>query len=92
MSEYDAASTADEERSVARVLGLYCASCHMIDGAGASSAPDLSRVGARHDAEWLRQWIASPESVDPLASMPPFEEVLTPQELDATAAYLASRR
>jgi cbb3-type cytochrome oxidase cytochrome c subunit len=64
----------------------------MIDGAGVSSAPDLSAIGARHDASWLRQWIASPESVDPLASMPPFEDLLTPQELDAVARYLASRQ
>ena len=82
----------DDDRTAALVLGRYCASCHMIDGAGASSAPDLSRVGATQDAAWLRRWIASPESVDPLASMPPFEEVLTPQELDAVARHLAARR
>src|SRR5262249_24483271 len=38
------------ERTAALTLGRYCATCHMIDGAGASSAPDLSTVGARHDA------------------------------------------
>ena len=80
------------ERTASIVLGRYCASCHMIDGAGASSAPDLSNVGARHDLEWLRRWVASPESVDPLASMPPFGDVLTPQEMDAVTNYLAGRR
>ena len=80
------------ERSASIVLGRYCASCHMIDGAGASSAPDLSNVGARHDLAWLRRWVANPESVDPLASMPPFGDVLTPQEMDAVTNYLAGRR
>jgi len=80
------------ERTASMVLGRYCASCHMIDGAGASSAPDLSNVGTRHDLEWLRRWITNPENVDPLASMPPFGEVLTPQELDAVATFLAARR
>jgi len=74
------------------VLGRYCASCHMIDGEGASSAPDLSNVGARHDIDWLRRWITSPEDVDPLASMPPFGNVLTPGEMEAVTAFLAARR
>ena len=80
------------ERTAAVVLGRYCASCHMIDGEGASSAPDLSNVGARHDADWLRRWIANPEEVDPLASMPPFGDVLSAAELDALTKFLAARR
>jgi ubiquinol-cytochrome c reductase cytochrome b subunit len=81
-----------DERTAAVVLGRYCASCHMIDGEGASSAPDLSNVGARHDADWLRRWITSPEDVDPLASMPPFGDVLSDAEMDALTKFLAARR
>ena len=64
----------------------------MIDGEGASSAPDLSNVGARHDVDWLRRWITSPEDVDPLASMPPFGDVLSAAEMDALTKFLAARR
>jgi ubiquinol-cytochrome c reductase cytochrome b subunit len=73
-------------------LGRYCATCHMIDGEGGSSAPDLSRVGARHDAAWLREWIASPESVDPFATMPPFGDALTSEQMTALVNYLAARK
>ena len=81
-----------DERTAAVVLGRYCASCHMIDGEGASSAPDLSNVGARHDIDWLRRWISNPEDVDPLASMPPFGDVLSDAEMDALTKFLAARR
>ena len=73
-------------------MGKYCATCHTIDGEGGNSAPDLSRVGATRDAEWLRRWITSPESVDPFASMPPFGETLTKEQMDAIVAYLAARK
>jgi mono/diheme cytochrome c family protein len=79
-------------RLVALTLGRYCASCHMLDGEGASSAPDLSHVGATRDVEWLRTWIASPESVDPFASMPAFGDTLSGEELRAIVAYLAARK
>jgi ubiquinol-cytochrome c reductase cytochrome b subunit len=85
-------SVSAQERTAALALGRHCATCHMIDGAGGSAAPDLSNVGARHDAAWLRAWISNPESVDALASMPGFSETLTPQQLDAVVAYLASRK
>jgi mono/diheme cytochrome c family protein len=81
-----------EERQAAIVLGTYCATCHMIDGEGASAAPDLSRVGATRDASWLRQWISAPEAVDPFASMPPFANLLTEAEMTAVVNYLAARR
>jgi ubiquinol-cytochrome c reductase cytochrome b subunit len=81
-----------EERTAALILGRYCATCHMIDGAGGSAAPDLSTVGARHDAAWLRMWITDPESVDELASMPSFGETLTKEQMDAVVGYLASRK
>jgi ubiquinol-cytochrome c reductase cytochrome b subunit len=81
-----------EQRTAALTLGRHCAMCHMLDGAGNSTAPDLSAVGARHDAAWLRKWITDPESVDAFSSMPPFGQTLTPQQMDAVVAYLASRK
>ena len=53
---------------------------------------DLTREGTRHDATWLKQWIADPESVDPAANMPSFEGRLTDAQLTAIANYLAGRK
>ena len=78
-----------QTRTVSLILGRYCANCHMIDGDGASSAPDLTRVGASHDREWLHQWITSPEDVDPFASMPAFGEALSADEMNTLVDYLA---
>jgi ubiquinol-cytochrome c reductase cytochrome b subunit len=79
-------------RLASLTLGRYCATCHMIDGEGGNSAPDLTRVGSTRDAEWLRKWITSPESVDPFASMPPFGDTLTKEQMDAIVEYLAARK
>ncbi|HAZ45074.1 MAG TPA: cytochrome C [Cyanobacteria bacterium UBA11369] len=38
-----------------------CASCHSIDGSGASYGPDLKTVTQRRDRNWLVNWIAAPE-------------------------------
>jgi putative heme-binding domain-containing protein len=40
-----------------------CASCHSIDGSGASYGPDLKTVTQRRDRNWLVNWIAAPEKV-----------------------------
>jgi mono/diheme cytochrome c family protein len=81
-----------DEHAAAFVLGRYCAACHTIDGEGGLGAPDLTRVGAMRDAKWLRDWISSPESVDPAASMPAFGEVLTEEQMTAVVNYLAARK
>jgi mono/diheme cytochrome c family protein len=81
-----------EERTAVRVLGRYCAACHMIDGEGASSAPDLTRAGEMNDAMTLRDWITSPEDVDGNASMPPFGGTLSDEEMTAIVNYLAARK
>ena len=80
------------EQTAAMVLGRYCASCHMVDGEGASSAPDLTAIGRTRDATWLKEWITDPSLVDPIASMPAFGEALTDGEMDAVVAHLARRR
>ena len=83
----------DEKTRVAsRVIGRYCASCHMIDGEGSAIGPDLTRVGAQRDAKWLHEWITQPDAVEPAASMPAFGEVLTEQEMMVIVEYLAARK
>jgi mono/diheme cytochrome c family protein len=81
-----------EAHTASVVLGTYCASCHMIDGEGGSSAPDLSATGATRDAAWLREWITDPSAVDPFANMPAFGGVLTEEQMTAIVNYLAARK
>jgi ubiquinol-cytochrome c reductase cytochrome b subunit len=81
-----------ETRTAILVYGRHCGNCHRIDGEGVNQAPDLSRIGAEHDADWLREWIYDPEAIDPFTDMPPFYDRLTDGELAAIASYLAARR
>jgi ubiquinol-cytochrome c reductase cytochrome b subunit len=74
------------------VYARYCVGCHVIDGDGGRDGPDLSKVGGEHDQAFLERLIADPEAVDPDAEMPSFASRLSPAQLDAIAAYLASRK
>jgi ubiquinol-cytochrome c reductase cytochrome b subunit len=76
----------------ARIFARYCVGCHVIDGDGGSEGPDLSHEGSKHDLDTLRRWITDPEAVDPKADMPAFGDRLTPEELEAIARHIASRR
>ena len=91
-SSDDAPQVPAHERRAATILGRYCVTCHTIDGDGGSSAPDLTRVGASRDATWLRAWITQPDAVDPFATMPPFDGVLSNEEMNALVTYLAARK
>jgi len=74
------------------VFGAWCANCHIIDGEGVKTGPDLTHIGEKRDAKWLQSWIADPESVDAKADMPAFGDRLSPDELAAVADFLASRK
>ena len=81
-----------QEGVAALIVGRYCSSCHMLDGEGSSSAPDLTTVGRTRDAKWLREWITDPSLVDPAASMPAFGAFLSEDELEAVVSHLAARK
>jgi ubiquinol-cytochrome c reductase cytochrome b subunit len=78
--------------TAAMVWARYCVGCHIIDGDGGKDGPELSKAGAEHDLPTLRTWIEDPEAVDPLAEMPAFGDRLSPEQLNAIASYLASRK
>ena len=66
--------------------------CHVIDGDGGNDGPELTHVGSKHDVKTLRSWIADPEAVKPDTDMPAFGKRLTPEQLDAIAQFVASRK
>ncbi len=65
-----------------------CAVCHAINGQGAKSGPDLTAVGAKRDATWLKAFLKDPKAANPKAKMLPFKG--TDEELEALVTYLAS--
>jgi mono/diheme cytochrome c family protein len=75
-----------------RIIGRYCASCHMIDGEGSPGAPDLSHVGANPEAQWLHDWISAPDEIDAGANMPGFGAFLSEEDMAALVKYLAARK
>jgi ubiquinol-cytochrome c reductase cytochrome b subunit len=78
--------------TVGTVYARYCVGCHVIDGEGGTDGPELSRIGGKHDLNYLKRLIADPEAVKPDAEMPSFRSRLSDAEIDAIAAYLASRK
>jgi ubiquinol-cytochrome c reductase cytochrome b subunit len=73
------------------VYARHCGNCHVIDGDGFEDGPELTHVGAKRDAKWLRAWIIDPAEIDPDAEMQAFGDRLSEEELTAIVTYLARR-
>lgn len=80
------APTESQGKLLFREQGCY--GCHTIDKFGTPIGPDLSHVGSKYSAEYLRGWLTDPASQRPWAHMPKLQ--LTRPEIEALAAYLAS--
>jgi cytochrome c oxidase subunit II len=65
-----------------------CYGCHQVGKFGTPIGPDLSHIGTKYPASYLRRWLRDPESVRPTAHMPKLE--LSPEEIASLAAYLSS--
>jgi ubiquinol-cytochrome c reductase cytochrome b subunit len=74
----------------ASVYARYCIGCHVMNGEGGTDGPELSTIGRKHDAAFMKRLIADPEALNPDAEMPSFDSRLSAAELDAIASYLAS--
>jgi cytochrome c oxidase subunit 2 len=96
-----AAKPADEETAAGlqTFLAKPCAACHTVRGTAAAgtTGPDLTHVGSRRTIAAglfettrgsLAAWIADPQTIKPGNNMPMVP--LTPEELRAVSAYLAS--
>ena len=81
-----------EIETAATVWARYCVGCHVIDGDGGDDGPNLSDAGTKHSLAELKEWIVDPEAVNPNADMPAFGDRLSPEQLDAIATYLVSRK
>ena len=83
------------------IVSMGCAGCHTIDSipeAREEVGPDLSHIGARADAAYIRESILDPNAVTasecpngpcPIGLMPPmFGIIMSPEEIDTLVAYL----
>ncbi|KWT91860.1 c-type cytochrome [Candidatus Magnetominusculus xianensis] len=77
--------------SSAAVYEKYsCSSCHLINGIGGTSGPDITHVASRHpEAEWHRKHLDNPSSVVPDSAMPPYAQ-LTEDEKKQLIEFLVS--
>jgi len=67
-----------------------CYGCHTMGKTGTPIAPDLSKIGAKHDRAYLEKWLRNPASQRPSAHMPRIE--MSESDASALAAYLSSLR
>ncbi len=85
-------SAAGQEHAVTVGEQLFksegCYGCHTVGRFGTPLGPDLSHVGARYSKAYFERWLRNPPAQRPGAHMARLE--LTPAQVDALAAYLAS--
>jgi putative heme-binding domain-containing protein len=56
-----------------------CASCHAVQGRGSAFGPDLTTIGARRNAAYLRRALTSPAAEVPQSSTPYRSDVSMPE-------------
>lgn len=87
-----AAGVAGKELSKGQLLyqSLGCFTCHMINGIGGTTGPELSHVGMRKpDTAWHIKHLKDPRSVVPNSAMPPYGH-LPEQDLKELANYMVT--
>lgn len=67
-----AAGTAGKELTAGEKVyqAQGCSACHIINGIGGTTGPDLTKVGARRDKEWLIGHFKDPSKFVPNSAMP----------------------
>jgi len=65
-----------------------CHGCHTVGRMGTPIGPDLSRVGFKYRAEYLRAWLRDPAFLRPSGHMPKLE--LTDEDVRILAAWMAT--
>jgi cbb3-type cytochrome oxidase cytochrome c subunit len=81
------ASGACASRGKEVFLQAGCVNCHRFRGLGGGDVVDLSDVGSRRDAAWIRTQIVDPASHNPASRMPPFPQI-TGFDLRSLVAFL----
>jgi mono/diheme cytochrome c family protein len=72
----------------------FCASCHAVQNAaenlvGGNVGPELTRIGSKVKAEWLRAWIRNPRLYDSETAMPHYR--FNDQQVSLLATFLEGK-
>jgi cbb3-type cytochrome oxidase cytochrome c subunit len=68
-----------------------CTRCHSIDAGRRGRAPNLSKVGSDHDADWIAAHVRDPKSHNARSGMPKYDEArINDTDLKTLAEFLAS--
>ncbi|MBM3276390.1 MAG: c-type cytochrome [Candidatus Sericytochromatia bacterium] len=65
-----------------------CASCHRVGPVGNDVGPDLTHIGSRRPADWLRKRVRDPQAIKPGVAMPPFPQI-PDADYDALIQFLS---
>ncbi|MEK6570778.1 MAG: c-type cytochrome [Bacteroidota bacterium] len=65
-----------------------CVSCHSLNGAGGTLAPDLAKIASKVRVDWLFNWIKNPRAYQPNTKMPQYR--FTDQEIAFVVTYLST--
>ena len=95
-------ATAEGPSGPELIVGMGCSGCHTLDSipeARGQVGPDLTHIGGRADAAYIRESILDPNAVTasgcpngpcPIGLMPlMFGIIMDPEEIDTLVAYLA---
>jgi ubiquinol-cytochrome c reductase cytochrome b subunit len=69
-----------------------CAVCHSIGGQGGAVGPDLSEEGLAREQPWIREYIKNPAKLYKEAQMSPFENDLSPDQIEDLSRFVANQR
>lgn len=64
-----------------------CSGCHMINGIGGTTGPELTKVAARRDRQWLLEHFEEPGKIVPKSAMPSYKH-LGVQALNELTDYM----
>jgi len=78
--------------AITKTLGTRCVACHLVDGEGGDTGPDLTHIGARRDAEAIQRIVTDPNDEYGDSMMPIYGSSLGDAHIAALAGYLAARK
>jgi ubiquinol-cytochrome c reductase cytochrome b subunit len=87
-----APAASSEEIRASVVFAMHCAKCHRVDGIGGDEGPDLTYAAQKRDREFILTYVRDPSLIDVNATMPAFEDKLSPDDLQTIVNYMANRK
>ncbi len=82
---------ASDKKAVQLFQSAGCTGCHMINGVGGQTGPDLTNEAQRkRSRQWLIDQIKNPKSHFPNTIMPSFASRLSAEQIDRLVGYLMS--